>query len=297
MKTLDPKNISTKELHGLLLGGIGPRPIALASTMDKEGNPNLSPFSFFNIFSANPPILIFSPARRVRDNTIKHTLENVMEHPEVVVNIVNHSIVEQMSLSSTEYGKGINEFSKSGLTPVESETIRPFRVQESPMQLECKVLEVKQLGNEGGAGNLVICEVIKVHFDENILDEDGKVSPFKIDLVGRMGGDWYVRANDDALFEVEKPLSTIGIGFDQLPEGIKTSNYLTGNELAKLANFESIPNLTEVEKWMKEEEIIALLNQKEDKTNAIHDKAKELLADNYVLEAWLTLLIEQTNRK
>ncbi|MGB1296327.1 MAG: flavin reductase family protein [Flavobacteriales bacterium] len=297
MKTLDPKNISTKELHGLLLGGIGPRPIALASTMDKEGNPNLSPFSFFNIFSANPPILIFSPARRVRDNTIKHTLENVMEHPEVVVNIVNHSIVEQMSLSSTEYGKGVNEFSKSGLTPVESETIRPFRVQESPMQLECKVLEVKQLGNEGGAGNLVICEVIKVHFDENILDEDGKVSPFKIDLVGRMGGDWYVRANDDALFEVEKPLSTIGIGFDQLPEGIKTSNYLTGNELAKLANFESIPNLTEVEKWMKEEEIIALLNQKEDKTNAIHDKAKELLADNYVLEAWLTLLIEQTNRK
>lgn len=297
MKTLDPKNISTKELHGLLLGGIGPRPIALASTMDKEGNPNLSPFSFFNIFSANPPILIFSPARRVRDNTIKHTLENVMEHPEVVVNIVNHSIVEQMSLSSTEYGKGVNEFSKSGLTPVESETIRPFRVQESPMQLECKVLEVKQLGNEGGAGNLVICEVVKVHFDENILDENGKVSPFKIDLVGRMGGDWYVRANDDALFEVEKPLSTIGIGFDQLPEGIKTSNYLTGNELAKLANFESIPNLTEVEKWMKEEEIIALLNQKEDKTNAIHDKAKELLADNYVLEAWLTLLIEQTNRK
>lgn len=296
MTTLDPKEVSTKELHGLLLGGIGPRPIALASTMNKNGEANLSPFSFFNIFSANPPILIFSPARRVRDNTIKHTLENVMEHPEVVVNIVNYAIVEQTSLSSTEYGKGVDEFTKSGLTPLKSETVTPFRVKESPMQMECKVLEVKHLGDNGGAGNLVICEITKVHYDEGILDENGKVDPFKIDLVGRMGGDWYCRANDEALFEVEKPLTTIGIGFDQLPEGIRTSNYLTGNELAKLANFEAIPTQEEVDNWKKNDEFCQLLEENNNLSEAIHAKAKELLAENYVLEAWLTLLIEPTNR-
>ena len=296
MITLDPKEVSTKELHGLLLGGIGPRPIALASTMNSKGEANLSPFSFFNIFSANPPVLIFSPARRVRDNTIKHTLENVMEHPEVVVNIVNYGIVEQTSLSSTEYGKGVDEFTKSGLTPLPSDTVSPFRVKESPMQMECKVLEVKHLGENGGAGNLIICEVTKVHYDEGILDEDGKVDPFKIDLVGRMGGNWYCRANDDALFEVAKPLTTIGIGFDRLPEGIKTSNYLTGNELAKLANFESIPSLEEVDKWKKNDEFCQLLKEKDNLSELIHVKAKELLADDYVLEAWLTLLIEPTNR-
>lgn len=296
MKTLNPKEVSTKELHGLLLGGIGPRPIALASTMNKNGEANLSPFSFFNIFSANPPILIFSPARRVRDNTIKHTLENVIENPEVVVNIVNYAIVEQTSLSSTEYGKGVDEFTKSGLTPLKSDTVSPFRVKESPMQMECKVLEVKHLGENGGAGNLVICEITKVHYEEGILDEHGKVDPFKIDLVGRMGGDWYCRANDEALFEVEKPLTTIGIGFDQLPEGIKKSNYLTGNELAKLANFESIPSLEEVDNWKKNDEFCQLLKENSNTSEALHSKAKELLADNYVLEAWLTLLIEPTNR-
>ena len=261
MITLDPKEVSTKELHGLLLGGIGPRPIALASTMNKNGEANLSPFSFFNIFSANPPILIFSPARRVRNNTIKHTLENVMENPEVVVNIVNYAIVEQTSLSSTEYGKGVDEFTKSGLTPLPSDTISPFRVKESPIQMECKVLEIKHLGENGGAGNLVICEITKVHYDDGILDDNGKVDPFKIDLVGRMGGDWYCRANDDALFEVEKPLTTIGIGFDQLPEGIKASNYLTGNELAKLANFEAIPFQEEVDKMKKIFIVMSLTRQ------------------------------------
>ncbi len=296
MITLDPKEVSTKELHGLLLGGIGPRPIALASTMNKNGEANLSPFSFFNIFSANPPVLIFSPARRVRDNTIKHTLENVIENPEVVVNIVNYAIVEQTSLSSTEYSKGVDEFTKSGLTPLPSDTISPFRVKESPMQLECKVLEVKHLGENGGAGNLVICEITKVHYDDGILDDNGKVDPFKIDLVGRMGGDWYCRANDDALFEVEKPLTTIGIGFDLLPEGIKTSNYLTGNELAKLANFEAIPSQEEVDKWKKNDEFCQLLKDKNNFSELIHLKAKELLADSYVLEAWLTLLIEPNNR-
>ena len=240
MKTIDPKALSTAALHGYMLGAVTPRPIAFASTIDSAGNVNLSPFSFFNVFSANPPIMIFSPARRGRDNTTKHTYENVLQVKEVVINIVNYDIVQQMSLSSTEYGKGVNEFEKAGLTPLASQTIKPPRVAESPVQFECRVNEVISLGTQGGAGNLVICEVLKMHINEAVLDADGKIDPVKLDAVSRMGGNWYGRAKQ-GMFEVPKPLSRLGIGFDQLPEAIRTSKLLTGNDLAMLANVEVLP--------------------------------------------------------
>ena len=240
MKTIDPKAVSTAALHGYMLGAVTPRPIAFASTIDAMGNVNLSPFSFFNVFSANPPIMIFSPARRGRDNTTKHTYENVLQVKQVVINIVNYDIVQQMSLSSTEYGKGVNEFEKAGLTPLASQTIKPPRVAESPVQFECKVNEVVSLGTEGGAGNLVICEVLKMHIDEAILDANGNIDPVKLDAVSRMGGNWYGRAKE-GMFEVPKPLSTLGIGFDQLPKAVCISKFLTGNDLAMLANVQVLP--------------------------------------------------------
>ena len=240
MKTIDPKAVSTAALHGYMLGAVTPRPIAFASTIDTMGNVNLSPFSFFNVFSANPPIMIFSPARRGRDNTTKHTYENVLQVKQVVINIVNYDIVQQMSLSSTEYGKGVNEFEKAGLTPLASQTIKPPRVAESPVQFECKVNEVVSLGTQGGAGNLVICEVLKMHIDEAILDANGNIDPVKLDAVSRMGGNWYGRAKE-GMFEVPKPLSTLGIGFDQLPKAVCISKFLTGNDLAMLANVQVLP--------------------------------------------------------
>ena len=226
MLTIDPKEIAVPKMHGYLLGAVAPRPIAFASTVDKDGNVNLSPFSFFNVFSANPPILVFSPARRGRDNTTKHTYENVLEVPEVVINIVNYDMVQQASLSSTEYDKGVNEFIKSGLTPVASERVKPPRVGESPVSFECKVNEVVSLGPNGGAGNLVICEVLLVHIKEEVLDEEGRIDPVKLDAVARMGGDYYCRAQGDALFTVPKPLATKGIGVDQIPAPIRNSKIL-----------------------------------------------------------------------
>jgi len=233
MLSIDPKNIPVAELHSYLLGAVAPRPIAFASTVDKKGRPNLSPFSFFNVFSANPPILIFSPARRVRNNTVKHTLENVLETKEVVINIVNYNMVQQMSLASTEYALGVDEFLKSGLTKLKSTVVKPFRVKESPVQLECKVTEVIALGNKGGAGNLVICEVLKLHIDKAILDVNGAIDQYKIDLVARMGGSYYTRAKQ-GFFEIPKPLSSLGIGVDALPESIRNSTILSGNDLGLL---------------------------------------------------------------
>lgn len=276
MKTIDPKAVSTAALHGYMLGAVTPRPIAFASTIDSAGNVNLSPFSFFNVFSANPPIMIFSPARRGRDNTTKHTYENVLQVKEVVINIVNYDIVQQMSLSSTEYGKGVNEFEKAGLTPLTSQTIKPPRVAESPVQFECRVNEVISLGTEGGAGNLVICEVLKMHINEAVLDADGKIDPVKLDAVSRMGGNWYGRAKQ-GMFEVPKPLSRLGIGFDQLPEAIRTSKLLTGNDLAMLANVEVLP---------KGAKAIVNLEQH------VAQKAQKRLALDDVQGAW-ELLIKQ----
>ncbi|WP_299182719.1 flavin reductase family protein [uncultured Aquimarina sp.] len=249
MIRIDPSEVSTGKLHGMMLGAIGPRPIAFASTIDEAGNPNLSPFSFFNVFSANPPILIFSPARRVRDNSTKHTLENSIATKEVVINIVNYDIVQQMSLSSTEYPDGVNEFNKAGLTMLPSEKIKSFRVAEAPVQFECKVNEIVSLGSEGGAGNLVICEVLLMHIKKEILDSDGKIDQHKIDQVARMGGNWYTRANM-GMFEVPKPLSTIGIGIDALPDNVKNSTVFTGNDLGKLGNVERIPTNIEVQDFV-----------------------------------------------
>ncbi|WP_282079848.1 flavin reductase family protein [Aquimarina algiphila] len=240
MVTIDPSQVSTGKLHSLLLGAIGPRPIAFASTIDENGRANLSPFSFFNVFSANPPILIFSPARRVRDNTTKHTLENAKLTGEVVINIVNYDIVQQMSLSSTEYAEDINEFIKSGLTMIDSEKVKAYRVGESPVQFECKVNQIVPMGEEGGAGNLIICEVLLMHINEEVLDKENKIDQHKIDLVARMGGNWYSRANM-GMFEVPKPLSSIGIGVDSLPEEVIRSDIFTGNDLGKLANVAKIP--------------------------------------------------------
>ena len=246
MLTLDPKELPIPKLHHYLLGSIGPRPIAFASTIDAEGNRNLAPFSFFNVFSANPPILIFSPARSGRTNTTKNTHDNVKAVAEVVINVVTDEIAQQVSLASCDFDKETNEFEKAGFTPIASDTIRPFRVKESPVQIECKVLEIKELGQKGGAGNLIICEVQKIHIDERVLDENQMVDQKKIDLVSRMGGNWYCRANDASMFEVDKPITTIGVGVDSLPINIRTSSQLTGNDLGILGNMQAIPTDEEI---------------------------------------------------
>ena len=290
MLRINPQEVSIAELHGHLLGAVGPRPIALTSTVDASGNPNLSPFSFFNVFSANPPIAIFSPARRVRNNTTKHTLENVLDNKEVVINLVSHRMVQQTSLSSTEYEKGVNEFDKAGFTAIASEAVKPFRVKESPVQLECVVNEVIALGNEGGAGNLVICEIKLIHIDESILNESGKIDPNKIDLVGRMGGNWYCRASQDAIFEVKKPLTTLGIGIDQIPSFIRNSDILSGNDLGILGNVEHIPSMEEVEQFCTTN------NLKNENSTTLHQKAKELLNHGNTMDAWKTLLIDKLKR-
>ena len=293
MKSIKPGDIPVPAFHGYLLGAVGPRPIAFASTIDENGNRNLSPFSFFNVFGANPPIAIFSPARRVRNNTTKHTLENAKLTKEVVVYDVNYNMVEQMSLASTEYPEGVDEFVKSGFTPIESELVKPFRVKESPVQLECIVKEIVETGTEGGAGNLVICEVVMLHVSEEVLDENGKIDTQKIDLVGRLGGDWYVRAHGDALFEVEKPIRNLGIGVDQIPEDIRLSNILTGNDLGKLGNVETLPDETEVNEY-KLLELSDLFKELEDEPamleQKLHELAHEKLLKGEVEDAWKTLL-------
>lgn len=291
---INPKEISTAELHSIMLSAIAPRPIAFASTIDLEGNINLSPFSFFNCFSAKPPILIFSPARRVRDNTTKHTLENCIATKEVVINTVNYDIVEQMSLASTEYEKGVNEFIKSGLTPEKSEIVKPPRVAESPVSFECKVLEIKELGTEGGAGNLIICEIVMVHIKEQILNEKGKIDQRKIDLVARLGGDWY-STTKDSLFEIPKPILTKGIGVDALPEKIRNSEILTGNNLGRLGNIEQLPTAEEIEATKNNADVneifIRFRNDEESLIYHLHSYAKELLSEGKTLDALKVLMI------
>ena len=292
MLSLDPKELPQPKLHQYLLGAIGPRPIAFASTLDAEGRPNLAPYSFFNVFSSNPPILIFSPARRGRDNTTKHTLENALVNRECVINIVNYAMVEQMSLTSTEYPEGVSEFAKSGLTPIASEVVKPFRVKEAPVQFECKINDVVALGTQGGAGNLVICEVVRIHVSEDILDEDGRISPVKIDQVARMGGHFYTRANQ-GLFQLPQPMTQVGIGFDKMPDDVRTSQILTGNELAQLAGVESLPNETEVNEY-KLTELADLFMEYEGRAGELeqqlHHKAKALIAEKKIADAWMTLL-------
>lgn len=246
MKTIDPESIPPSRLHQLLLGAIAPRPIALVSTVDAEGRPNLSPFSFFNAFGVNPSTLIFSPNRRNRDASVKHTYLNIKAVPEVVINVVTYEMVHQVSLASTEYPEGVNEFLKSGLTALTSESVKPFRVAESPVQFECRVREVMETGDGPGSANLVVCEITRVHLHESILDEKGSILPEHMRLVGRMGGDYYVKAFDDALFKVAKPIERQGIGIDALPDFIRNSRYLTGNQLGKLGNVEKLPDPVEI---------------------------------------------------
>jgi flavin reductase (DIM6/NTAB) family NADH-FMN oxidoreductase RutF len=286
MLSINPKEISTGELHGYLLGAIAPRPIAFASTIDADGNPNLSPFSFFNVFGSNPPILVFSPARRVRDNNIKDTLENVLETKEVVINVVNYAIVQQMSLSSTEYPKGVNEFDKAGFTMLASDEIKPFRVAESPVQFECNVKDIIFTGDEGGAGNLIDCEVVKIHISEAVLADDGSIDQHKIDLVARAGGSYYTRAKD-GFFEIPKPVSTLGIGVDAIPLEIRNSTVLTGNNLGMLGNVEQLPTEESVNNFAKEHvQFIGL------ETTKKHTFAQEYLKKNDVESAWKVLLIK-----
>lgn len=293
MVSIDPKDLPVQKLHQYLLGAIGPRPIAFASTVDAEGKPNLAPFSFFNVFSANPPILIFSPARSGRTNTTKDTYNNVKVVPEVVINVVNYDIVHQMSLASSPYAPGVNEFEKAGFTALKSDNVKPFRVAESPVQFECKVNEVIELGTEGGAGNLIICEVLKIHIHDEVLDSNGMIDQQKIDLVARMGGDWYSRANAESMFEITKPISTCGIGFDALPIDIKSSKILSGNNLGHLAGIEKIPDETNVNEY-KLLELSDLFVSLEDNPLALeeelHKRAQSLLDENKLEEAWLTLL-------
>lgn len=272
MKTLIPSEITPVQLQTVMQTAVSPRPIALASTVDKDGNINLSPFSFFNMFSTVPPVLIFSPSRRVRDNTIKHTLENVLEVAEVVIGTVNLPIVQQISLASTEYEEGVNEFIKSGLTMKDAELVQPKLIEECPVNFECKVLEVKSLGDQGGAGNLVICEVLKIHIREEYLDENGNLDQAKLDMVARLGSNWYSRNTADNLFEVPKPLVTKGIGFDLLPDEIKFSRIFTGNDLGMLANVEILP----------------AGNYHSDEN--VHLEAQKLLLESKIEEAWKILI-------
>ncbi len=293
--TINPNEVTVPELHSYLLGAVAPRPIAFASTIDTQGNVNLSPFSFFNVFSANPPILIFSPARRGRDNTTKHTLQNVLEHPEVTVNIVSYDMVHQMSLSSTEYDKGVNEFIKAGFSEEPSDIVKPPYVKEAPIAFECAVNEVKSLGENGGAGQLVFCEVLRIHIKDEILDANGRIDPNTMDAVGRMGGDWYVRASRDAIFEVAKPIKTMGIGIDQIPDKIRMSTVLTGNHLGMLGNVEKLPDEEELNDFANEPEVRAILDSFDDEENIhleLHKLAADLLNEGEVDTAWKVLMME-----
>ena len=288
MTSFEPKDLSVAKLHGYLLSAVSPRPIAFASTIDKDGNPNLSPFSFFNVFSANPPILIFSPARRVRNNTTKHTLENVEATREVVINVVNYDLVHQASLSSTEYAESVNEFEKAGLQMLESDLVKPFRVAESPIQIECKVNEIVALGNEGGAGNLVICEVLKLHMEDDILNDEGVINQEKLDLVARAGGNYYSRARS-GFFELPKPLTSLGIGVDNFPDEVKNSMILTGNDLGMLGNVDALPEKEEVTKFIK------TLSERYPNISSASHREKHKLAHNYlsfgdIQSAWKILL-------
>ncbi len=291
MVSISPKDVSPLKLQGYLQSSVGPRPIAFASTVDKNGNPNLSPFSFFNVFSSNPPVLVFSPARRVRDNTVKHTLINCEATKEVVINVVNFDIVQQMSLSSTEYADGVNEFLKAGLTMLPSEVVRPFRVAESPVQFECRVNQIISLGDEGGAGNLIICEVVKLHIEESVLDENGNIDQYKIDLVSRMGANWYSRSNR-GLFEIPKPLATLGIGVDQIPAFVKESPVFNGNDLGMLGNVESLPSTEEINIFVDENiQVKGVLSSADEMK--VHQKAKEFLDKQDALSAWKILLAKR----
>lgn len=290
-KTIDPQDLTTREVHKILLNAVTPRPIALASTIDKNGNVNLSPFSYFNVFSAAPPILVFSPANRVTDNSRKDTLENILENKEVVINLVDFSLVEPTSLSSVYYERGIDEFLKSGLTKITSEKVQPPRVSESPISFECKVNEVISLGNNGGAGNLIISEIVMIHINKQLLTLNGDIDPLKLNLVARMGGNYYLNVKSENLFEIQKPIGVNAIGVDNLPNHANKSDILTKNDLARLANIETLPKKAQIKKFIESSEIekITSLANKNEKVILNHKKVKEYLDKNDLESAVLTL--------
>lgn len=290
-KTIDPQDLTTREIHKILLNAVTPRPIALASTIDKNGNVNLSPFSYFNVFSAAPPILVFSPANRVTDNSRKDTLENILETKEVVINLVDFSLVEPTSLSSVYYERGIDEFLKSGLTKITSEKVQPPRVSESPISFECKVNKVISLGNNGGAGNLIISEIVMIHINKQLLTLNGDIDPLKLNLVARMGGNYYLNVKSENLFEIQKPIGVNAIGVDNLPNHANKSDILTKNDLARLANIETLPKKAQIKKFIESSEIekITSLANKNEKVILNHKKVKEYLDKNDLESAVLTL--------
>jgi len=296
MVTINVADLKTVDLHSYMQYAIAPRPICLASTMDAEGNINLSPFSFFNMFSSNPPVCIFSPSRRVRDNTTKHTLQNLHEVPECVINIVNYDMVQQVSLASVEYPKGVNEFVKSGLTPLASQLVKPPRVAESPIQMECVVKQIIPLGNQAGAGNLILAEVKLIHVSEHILDANGQIDQLKVNHVARLGGDWYCRVTPDNLFKVPKPNIHIGIGVDALPRHVRLSTVLTGNDLGQLGNLTTMPADMEIADYAETDAIKEILDatigDSHTRELQLHLKAKQLIADGKPIEALMTLLID-----
>ncbi len=291
---IDLSQSSPMQKQQWLQHAVAPRPVCFASTIDKEGNVNLSPFSFFNLFSSHPPIVVFSPARRVRDNTTKHTLQNVLDVPEVVINIVDYEMVQQVSLASCEFPKGINEFLKAGFTQEAATVVKPPMVKESKIKMECKVLEVKPLGTEGGAGNLIICEVLLLHIDEDILNEEKTmIDQRKLHHIARLGGDWYCKVDESNLFHVEKPNTQIGIGIDALPETIRNSNILTGNNLAQLANVHDYPVVDATFYDERLKNIIQYFSINPDEMDKeLHRYAKELLDEGKVKEAWQILLAD-----
>ena len=296
MVTINAAEMSPAQLQNYLQYAIAPRPICFATTIDQAGNVNLSPFSFFNLFSANPPLCIFSPARRVRDNTTKHSLDNILEVKECVINIVNYSMVQQVSLASTDYAKGINEFDKAGFTILPSLLVKPPRVAEAPVQLECIVTDVISLGDKPGAGNLILAEIKLIHIKEEILDEDGKIDQVKIDLVARLGGDWYCRVTPENLFKVAKPLTTLGIGVDALPKGVRNSYVLTGNDLGMLGNIETLPSEEEIDLIrhlpLVKEVLDATIGDAVNRQRELHELAKEMLGQGQVNDALKVVLLE-----
>ena len=293
-QTINPAEVSTAVFHQYLLGAVAPRPVAFASTVDRDGNINLSPFSFFNAMGSNPPLLVFSPNRSVRDNINKHTLENLKEVNEVVINMVNYAMAEQMSLSSCAYPKGVNEFTKAGFTQLSSTLVRPPRVAESPAAFECRVEQIIETGHEGGAANLVICRVLLAHISTKVLDTAGKIDTAKIDLIARMGGDWYCRANGDALFEIPKPNTQLGIGYDQIPLSVRNSPVLTGNNLGRLGNVQKLPTSEAIEAFSKLPEMKEMYrryrNDPEGLQYHLHQLAQRCLEAGEVEEAWKVLL-------
>lgn len=293
MKTIDPNNFPLKDLHQNLLGAVAPRPIAFASTLNAEGMPNLSPFSFFNAFGSNPPVIIFSPARRGRDNTTKDTYENIKATKEAVVNIVSYDIVEQMALASTEYPADVDEFEKAGFTKVDSEKVAPYRVKESHVHLECRLRDLINYKEAGGAANMAICEVVLMHINEEVIGDNGFPDPFKMDHVARLGKDWYTRSKE-GLFELSAPPGNMNIGFDGIPAAVRNSKVLTGNELAKLARVQEFPpkkEIGEVKESPKMAELFQMYyGEDENLELELHKIAQRLVGEGKIEEAWRVLL-------